>query len=260
VDHYHRLFYALRWLSTGESFREEEFQYQYSKTSLNDDLRHVLHCVIEGLDNCVVWPDANERAKIAKETTGIMENCVGVLDCTEHVVSRSNMDAKKSQDRFSGKLNKPSLKTISVINRAGYFRFVQTGFDGHRNDRDIFTSSALYLQRGKFFSTGELLASDGGFIGDGPVFYSHNRTNNDIDKEMYNIAFGHYRQTIETAYGRIQRWFPILGIRKKYWNYNDDLLTLAVYASVRLHNWLLRIRKLDYSINTDQQYLFHNLF
>lgn len=84
-----------------------------------------LRCIIEGLDNCVMWPDVEERANIAKETTGIMENCVGILDCIEHVIRRPN-DLQKNRNRYSGNIEKHSMKTIAVIDKSGYFRFVQT--------------------------------------------------------------------------------------------------------------------------------------
>ncbi len=35
------------------------------------------------------------------------------------------------------------------------------------NDREVFTSSPLYLQEGHFFSDDEFVAVDGGFEGDG---------------------------------------------------------------------------------------------
>lgn len=38
VDYKHRLFYALKWLSSGESFRSLEFFTGVSKTTLREDL------------------------------------------------------------------------------------------------------------------------------------------------------------------------------------------------------------------------------
>ncbi len=58
---------------------------------------------------------------------------------------------------------------------------------------------------------------------------------------------------VETALGLVQRWFCILGNAKKRWNYSDELLGLAVHAAVRLHNWMLRNRNLNYD-NTSRIY------
>ena len=53
------------------------------------------------------------------------------------------------------------------------FRWVEPLARGKRNDRDQLTSTDLYLNRGDYFSEGEVLGSDGGFKGDGPILISY---------------------------------------------------------------------------------------
>ena len=53
---------------------------------------------------------------------------------------------------------------------------------------------------------------------------------------------------------RLQRFGSIL----KLWNYDDDLLELATLASIRLHNWMLRNRQLNYDPNMNPKNMFRN--
>eukprot|EP01034_Spumella_vulgaris_P034604 gene34603-42684_t len=75
---------------------------------------------------------------------------------------------------------------MAVIDRQGYFRYVVTGVEGSINDREMLTTSPLYLEREKYFSEGEYVATDGGFMGDGLVFMSYNNMHGDRDKELFN--------------------------------------------------------------------------
>jgi len=257
ADHQHRLFYTLCWLSSGQSFQAMEFYTGCSKTTLCDDIKHILKCIIKALDNELQWPSVEERNEMAHETVGIMEGCIGIIDCTEHRINRP-VDSSAERRTFSGKLKTNTKKTVTVIDKRGYYIYVETGIDGRMNDRDIFTSSPLYLNRGLYFSAGERLIGDGIFAGDGPITVSLRNPGNDIDSQYFNNAFKLMRMTVETSYKRVEDWFPILGNAKKMWNYSTYLLQLSIHAAVRLHNWLLRIRDLNYNVATNPSYLFYD--
>lgn len=102
------------------------------------------------------------------------------------------------------------------------------------------------MNSGEFFSENEKLAADGGFQGDGPLLISYSKVD-DRDKALYNVAFKEVRVGIENAFGRVQMWFPILGRAKQYWPYDEEMLELAVGAATKLHNWMIRNRKLSYN-------------
>lgn len=213
---------------------------------MNDDLPHVLRAIIRVLDDEIQWPDAEERHQLATQSNGIFANIIGIVDCTEHVIQKPT-DRLHEHQTYSGKQDDNTLKTIAIIDKNGYFRYVATGFDGGRNDREVWTSLELVQLPGKYFSEGERVAGDGIFQGQGPNFVSYRTIKDDHARGFFNAVFNRMRSAVETAFGRVQRWFSILGNKKKYWNYSEDLLDLAVHASTRLHNWMLRQRRLNYN-------------
>ena len=72
--------------------------------------------------------------------------------------------------------------------------------------------------------------------------------NSDSEEKIeYNLAFKEVRVGIENAFGRVQMWFPIFGAQQRYWKYDIELLELAIEASMKLHNWIIRQRGLSYN-------------
>lgn len=111
-------------------------------------------------------------------------------------------------------------KTLAVIDKYGYFIWVDPLAQGRRNDREQWTSGALYRE---FFSHEQKVASDGGFRGDGPQVVSFDNLDNE-DKALFYLAFKGVRVGVENAFGRVQMWFPILGVSLQYWRYDDEML------------------------------------
>ena len=150
--------------------------------------------------------------------------------------------------------------TLAVMDRYGLFTYVRAAnIDGARNDRDTYTSTSIYLQRGEYFTLGEMLAADGGFEGDGNLLISF-KVLNTAAKRLYNLAFTEVRKGIENAFGRVQMWFPILGNKRKYWSYDEETLELAVGAATKLHNWMMRNRGLDYDAVRNPCNFYRNLY
>ena len=80
------------------------------------------------------------------------------------------------------------------------------------------------------------------------------------EKVLFNLAFKEVRVGVENAFGRVQKWFPILGLQKSYWNYDLELLELAVGAAMKLHNWMLRKRGIRYNAQEDPQNHMRELY
>ena len=196
-DHYHRLFFCLEWLNSGAYFRTSEFRTGWSKTSLNDDNEHVLEAIVEALDDQIVWPGVAERARLADIHRGIMRGMIGIMDIREHEVDKPK-NKEKERKTWSGKHKKNTWRNLSIMDYSGRFIYVHVGLA--KNDREMFTTSPLYLQEGFWFSRGEFIANDGGFDGDGPARCSFNDPGADPYKQQFNIAFKEVRQGIETAY------------------------------------------------------------
>ena len=51
VDYMHRLLYVLQWLNEGRDLKKMRCQSGWSKSSLAEDIPHVLRAIIAGLDN-----------------------------------------------------------------------------------------------------------------------------------------------------------------------------------------------------------------
>ena len=245
-DHYTRLFWALAWLQSGDKYIKKEALSGIPKTTGYRDLRHVLRAIVVGLEGQIQWPTAAERYAIAHETTGVFEGCVGVLDVMESFIRRP-MDAEVQHSTISCKYKRCTRKTLVVIDKDGLFTFVSHGGGGRTSDRELFTTSPLYMQRNDYFSLNEWVGGDGIFRGDGNVRTSFNNITADGVLALYNLVFREGRMPVENALGRTQANFAVLGAQRKYFTGNSELLSLAVHAATRLHNWLLRNRQLVYN-------------
>lgn len=244
-DHLNRLLFVLEWLSSGEVGDKAEFEKGYAKTSCVEDKKHILRAINRRLLDEIKWPNPQERIALYASYNGIFKNVVGILDVTEHEICKPK-DKDKEQDTFSGKAKANTMKTLAVIDKYGYFIYVDYLAMGRRNDRDQWTSCDLYMNCGDYLSPGEKIASDGGFRGDGPQLISYDILDTQ-EKIDFNLAFKEVRVGVENAFGRVQMWFPILGVEKKFWTYDLELLELAVGAATKLHNWMLRNRGLSYN-------------
>ena len=177
---------------------------------------------------------------------------IGILDIKEHACDKPK-NSQKEKDTFSGKKKINSWKNFSVMDYTGRFIYVLVGLA--KNDRDFLTSTPLYMQEGSWFDIGQYLATDGGFFGDGPIRFSYNDCENDLNKILYNLTFKEVRMGIETAFSRVCRWFPLLGNNKAKFNYDDHTMQLAIHAASLLHNWMMNTENLSYdSLSSPETY------
>ena len=243
-DHHHRLFFALKWLNDGNFHRTREADFGWSKTSLQRDLEHVLRAIVEGLDDELQWPGADRRAELANVYPGIFHGCIGVGDVKEFQVVKFQ-DPVKERHSFSGKKKINSYKFFSVMDHSG--RFIYARLCLGANDREVYTSSPLYLQEGNYFSEDEFVAVDGGFEGDGHLRCSYKNPGQDEIKKLFNLTWQEVRMGVENSYARVGTWFPLLGNNKKKLNHSENILMLAVQAAVRLHNFIMNTEQLSYA-------------
>eukprot|EP01040_Poterioochromonas_malhamensis_P006627 gene6627-7139_t len=256
-NYYNRLYFVLFWLATGLEYKQMEFFFGWSSTNWEREIRHILCCIIRGLDNFLQWPSSNERQLMADQHTGLFKNCIGIIDAMETPIRKSKNRALESAT-YSGKQKTNTLKTLAVIDRRGRFRFVHTGTPGGLNDRDQFTSTVLFIKKQEYFDEDQFLAADGIYRGEGPILtsFNANQLSEDNSRSTFNNSFTEYRKGVENAFGRVQNWFPLLGNNKYKWNYKHFTLNVAVHAAARLHNWLLQVRDLNYDPTLDPAYLF----
>jgi hypothetical protein len=70
-DHNNRLFFILRWWNDGLFYRSREAETSYTKSSVQENLVHVLPAIVDGLDEHLSWPDENCRHELAAVFSGI---------------------------------------------------------------------------------------------------------------------------------------------------------------------------------------------
>ena len=141
-----------------------EFLFGWSRSSIYKDIFHVLLWLSHALEHFVAWPDEEERWHLASIHPGLFHHVIGLADITEHRIYKSK-DRRIEKQTYSAKASCNTLKTLTVIDYRGYFRFVSTGMRGSMPDREVFTSSCLYLQKHLYFSNNEVFAADGIFNG-----------------------------------------------------------------------------------------------
>ena len=256
-DHFHRLYFCLRWLNDGFFHRSREVETGWCKSSVQEDLVHVLTAIVEGLDDHLTWPDADRRQEFARTFPGILRGCIGVGDVKEFEIEKPK-DSMKERQSWSGKKKMNSYKMLSVMDHTGRFIFVRLCLG--RNDREVLTSSPLYLLEGDYFSDNEWVSSDGAFDGDGRFLCSYKNPGNDPVKIRYNLAFREVRQGVENSYQRAGAWFPLLGNNQKKLPYSEKVFFLTVHAAARLHNWIVDSENLSYSALESPEGLFRNYY
>jgi hypothetical protein len=119
---------------------------------------------VEGLNDELQWPDVNQQRELANTYNGIFQGCIGISDVKKFEVEKP-ADHVMERRTFSGMKKINSYKMLSAMDHSGHYIYLCLTLG--KNDREVLTSSPLYLQEGDFFSDGEFLVADGAFEGDG---------------------------------------------------------------------------------------------
>ena len=75
----------------------------YAKSSVHEDLMvHVLHAIIEGLDEHLRRPEDNHRHKLATVFTATFSGCFGVGDVKEYHIKKPKDSAQEKRSWSGG--------------------------------------------------------------------------------------------------------------------------------------------------------------
>jgi hypothetical protein len=236
LDHFHRLYYCLKWLNDGNFYRTREADIGYGKSSIHEDTVHVLQAIEEGLEDELQQPDAEKRQELAALFPGMFHGCIGVADVKEYQVVKY-LDPVQERRSWSGKKKINSYKLLSVMDHSGRYIFACLCLE--KNDHEVFTASPLYLHESEFFSGDEFIAADGAFEGDGRLRCSFKNPGNNEVKILWNLASREVRPGVENSYQRTGAWFPLIRNNKRILPYSDQVLFLAIHAAIRLHNFIM---------------------
>jgi hypothetical protein len=64
------VFFLLEWLNDGNLHRSREARASRGKSSLKEDVIHVIMAIMEGLDDQLVWSDKNHRRELSNVFPG----------------------------------------------------------------------------------------------------------------------------------------------------------------------------------------------
>jgi hypothetical protein len=151
---------------------------------VQEDLVHVLTAIVEGLDDHHQWPDANWHQELAQIFPGILRGCIGAGDGKEFQIEKPKNNMKERQF-WCGKKKINSYKLLSVMDHTD--RFIYVWLCLGRNDRQVLTSSPLYLLEGDCFSDNEWVSSDAAFDGDGRFLCSYKNPGEMIQSKLITI-------------------------------------------------------------------------
>jgi hypothetical protein len=155
--------FALNGSTMATSFWTREVESGWGKSSIHRDTCHVLQAIVGGLNDELQWPDVNWWREMASIYNGIFQGWIGISDVKEFDIEKPT-NCVMERRTFSGKKKTNSYKMLSVMmDRSGRYIYLHRTLG--KNDREVLTSSLLYLQEGDFFSDGEFLAADGAFEG-----------------------------------------------------------------------------------------------
>jgi hypothetical protein len=186
-------------VNDGLFYRSREADTCHAKSSVQEDLFHVLTAIVEGLDEHLSWPDENHRHELDVTFSWHLSGCIGVCDVKEYEIEKPKDCTLEKSSWRGGKIS--SHMMLSVMEHTDHYIFHHVCLG--KNDIEGFTGSPLYLHEGEFFSDNQWVLSDGAFDRDGQFICSDKNPGNEPDKIPNNLAFFEVRQGVENSYGKV---------------------------------------------------------
>lgn len=189
------------------------FQWNWSRTALNDDCLFVASCINHAIANEITWPDEAERARLGRMNTHF-SGCIGIIDGTLVRIRHpyKNPDHAKW---FNGRKKMYCMNNTVVVSHEGLFLHVDLGFPGSYHDVTILRHSHLFRNwRHHFTHTDEYfeyLLGDPGYLGESMFIMrrlgTHERPPDadDLAITTYNKMHAGYRVQVEWGIGGLKR-------------------------------------------------------
>jgi hypothetical protein len=126
---------------------------------------HVTWCVNTVFDELIQWPSAEERQQL-HGFFSVCDTVVAVMDGTHCEINKPTYDEMVYHSGYKHKHTQNYLVCVTVL---GVVVHVEGPFPGRKNDRGVYNSSHIGSHPEQFFSDGERLLADGGFVGGSPL-------------------------------------------------------------------------------------------
>jgi DDE superfamily endonuclease len=150
--------------------RYESSAWNWSRSSLCDDVKWVADAITEGMKDEIQWPDEYRRAQLAQRLPEF-PGCIGHVDGTLCRINRPSDIGPDHRRYFNGRKHIYCFNNTVVVDHDGLFIFVDPGYAGSFHDVNCLRHSILHnewrerLTRSNLDDAGEYLLGDPGYVG-----------------------------------------------------------------------------------------------
>eukprot|EP00644_Phytophthora_capsici_P000100 jgi/Phyca11/99824/e_gw1.4.719.1 len=204
----------------------------------------VIIALMDKSDQCIKWPDADERRQIAgRMKRQGFPGCIGFIDGTTFPLSQK--PGVNGQFFFDRK-HRYSVNAQVVCDDRRRIIVFYSGWPGSSADSTVYREMMLAQDRHKplFFSRGQYLIADSAYPADrthNTIVPSYKKNQAGIDNEAFNTCVAHVRVVNEHTIGVLKgRWSSLRELRIQI-KVKEDLERVLrwMHACVVLHNWLI---------------------
>jgi len=183
-----------------------------NQQGLSDDFYHMLHGVLEALDDEIRWPTAAERLALRGSiwdfpATSLM---CPIFLCDGTIQKVHSPQGAAEPLMYCSRKKVHGFNHQIVCQWDGRIVAVYTGFNGCEHDSVCYRMLPLYSQRDQYFSGNETLIGDCGYQGCGVMHVRPERAGGSRADMEYNRLLRRHRVLIEFVIGAVKNKFAIV--------------------------------------------------
>jgi len=258
-----RLSITLRYLATGNTFRDLSYSTRIAPNTISNIIRSTLVAISEVLETRVLTtPSTPEEWALVGhkfETLWNFPHCIGSLD-GKHVNFRP---PRKEGSKFRNYKGKDSIILLALVDAEYRFLFVDIGRNGRMHDSAVFRTCPLgkkiYCNTldlpppcevpGFSYKLPYVIVGDDAFALKPNLLKPYPHRGLTLDKRIFNYRLSRARRTVENAFGILaNRWRVLLSTIPL----DVKMVERITYVCVILHNYLIMKK------NSHQWYVPHN--
>lgn len=219
------------------------------RTTIFRIVDHVTHCVNTELQDLIAWPTAERKCLYGM--LSICDTAVAVMDGTHCEINEPTYDERLY---YSGYKHKHTQNYLVCVNVLGVVIHVEGPFNGRKNDRSMYNHSTLGRHPERFFSEGERVLADGGFVGGAPLLVPIHSTvmektedegTREVMREI-NREFTDNRVLVEDVFSWVKARAHVLDVRYRR---RRERQGEVFYAACRFHNFV-RIHRIAHAMKS----------
>ena len=245
-----RLSATLRYLATGNTFKDLAFSMRLGPNTLSEIVHSTCLAIIKVLEERVIkLPSTPDEWKLVSEkfyTFWQFPHCIGALD-GKHIVFRP---PRKQGSIYRNYKGKDSIVLMALVDAEYKFLFVDIGRNGRMHDSNVFRSSHLGLKlKSNSLNLPPPSSLPGYFrnipyviIGDDTLGLKENlmkpypERGLTMEKKIFNYRLSRARRMVENAFGILSNKFRVL---LNPIPLSVEKVEIITYTCVLLHNFLL---------------------